>query len=459
MERKVEWVAQVTGGKLVSTSFTDKWLVATGVSTDTRSLVEGNLYVPIVGETFDGHQFIEDASSKGAVVALWQSDHALPEANIPLIVVPDTLTSLQQLAAKYRIEVGSKVVAITGSNGKTTTKDMVASVLATKYSVHKTAGNLNNHIGLPLTILSMSMSTEIAVLEMGMNHLGEIARLSQIARPDIAMVTNIGESHIGYLGSREKIAEAKLEICEGLAKNGILLVDGDEPLLRNLPSVKSMTIGWDSHFCEETPTDIQSLGLDGWRFRSSQTGSLYTMPLLGQHNVKNALFAIEVGRRFDVAEEKIAAGLQQIPMTSMRLEVLTAKNGMKVINDAYNASPTSMKAALDILTEIEPTLEKWALLGGVEELGDQEVFYHQQIGEYAVKSGISKLITVGTKGYWIHEASLHVDEVQVERIHFESNEEAAGYLQGAGNTNVLLLVKASRLAKLEHIVKQLIEGA
>ncbi len=458
MERKLEWITQVTGGELIATSISDKSLVAIDVSTDTRTLEMGNLYVPLIGEAFDGHQFIESAIQRGAIAALWQSNHAVPDVSIPLILVPDTLTALQQLAAHYRMEVDCKVVAITGSNGKTTTKDLVASVLATSFSVHKTSGNFNNHIGLPLTLLSMPMSTEVVVLEMGMNHLGEITKLSLIAHPDIAMVTNIGESHIGILGSREKIAEAKLEICEGLEKNGILLVDGDEPLLRNDTTKDSITIGWDSQICDETPIGVEMLGLDGWRFTSKQTGYRYSLPLLGRHNVKNALFAIEVGRKLGVSEDKIAQGLTNIPVTSMRLEVMTTKNGMKVINDAYNASPTSMVAALNILSEVEPTVEKWALLAGVEELGDQEISYHKQLGEYAVSSGITKLITVGTKGYWIYEAAWQIMADQVELYHFETNEEAANFLQAEGSNAILLLVKASRRAGLERIVKQLVEG-
>jgi UDP-N-acetylmuramoyl-tripeptide--D-alanyl-D-alanine ligase len=460
MERRIDWIVEVTGGVLYNTSVTDKWLVAIGVSTDTRTIQTGNLYVPLVGEVFDGHQFTQQAESLGAVAALWQADIPLPDVSIPLIVVPDTLVALQELAARYRTEVGCKVVAITGSNGKTTTKSLVATVLSTVYSVHKTAGNLNNHIGLPLTILSMPAITEVMVLEMGMNHLGEIAKLSQIARPDIAIITNIGESHIGILGSREKIAAAKLEICEGLEENGILLVDGDEPLLHGAgPNGNSIPIGWDRHACYEAPLEVEMIGLIGWRFTSLQTGYKYNLPLLGRHNVKNACFAIEVGRRLRVPEDKIVQGLSQVPAIPMRLEVVQAKNGMKIINDAYNASPSSMYAALNMLTEVEPTLEKWALLAGIEELGDLETHYHHQVGEYVVRKGITKLITVGEKGYFIYEATKQVSSDQIEFTHFDTNEEASAYLLAEGNKQILLLVKASRKAGLDRIVKQLVEGA
>ncbi|WP_028777163.1 UDP-N-acetylmuramoyl-tripeptide--D-alanyl-D-alanine ligase [Shimazuella kribbensis] len=458
MERRINWIIETVSGSYEHKE-EDKSLFVSGVSTDTRTLSAGNLYIPLIGDVFDGHQFIEKAVQAGAVASLWQEDRPLPEVSIPLVLVPNTLLAMQQMAERYLTETCCRVVAITGSNGKTTTKDLVASVLATTFDVHKTAGNLNNHIGLPLTVLGMPDTTEVVVLEMGMNHLGEISELSLLAKPDIAIVTNIGESHIGYLGSREKIAQAKLEICDGLSKNGALLIDGDEPLLRKeIPFNDIISIGW-SKECEEGPEDAQLIGLSGWTFASRKTGYTYSLPLLGRHNIKNALFAIETGRLLEIEEEEIAKGLKAVPMTPLRLEVTEAQNGMKVINDSYNASPTSVNAAIDILTEVEPDLEKWALLAGIEELGDEEKSYHEKAGEYAVSKNLSKLITVGTKGLWIYEAAKVTSPNPLQRKHFSTNEEAFSYLQQEGNEKVLLLVKASRKAGLDHIVKQLVEGA
>jgi UDP-N-acetylmuramoyl-tripeptide--D-alanyl-D-alanine ligase len=459
MERRINWIIETVKGAYGHKEEWDGSALVSGVSTDTRTLSAGNLYIPLIGDVFDGHQFIEKAVEAGAVASLWQEDKPLPDISIPLIFVPDTLLAMQQMAERYLTETCCRVVAITGSNGKTTTKDLVASVLATTFDVHKTAGNLNNHIGLPLTVLGMPDDTEVVVLEMGMNNLGEISKLSQLAKPDIAMVTNIGESHIGYLGSREKIAQAKLEICDGLSKNGTLLIDGDEPLLQQeIPFNDVISIGW-SNNCEEGPADATLIGLSGWSFASRKTGYSYTLPLLGRHNIKNALFAIETGRLLDVKEEDIAKGLKAVPMTPLRLEVTEAQNSMKVINDSYNASPTSVNAAIDILTEVEPELEKWALLAGIEELGDEEKSYHEKVGEYAASKNLTRLITVGTKGLWIHEAAKLASPNHLQLKHFLTNEEAFSYLQEEGNEKVLLLVKASRKAGLDHIVKQLVEGA
>lgn len=459
MERRINWIIETVSGRSEHQEHTEEMLLVSGVSTDTRTLAAGNLYIPLIGEVFDGHKFIDKAVEAGAAASLWQEDHPMPDVSIPLIIVSNTLLAMQQMAERYLTETCCRIVAITGSNGKTTTKDLVASVLATTFEVHKTAGNLNNHIGLPLTVLQMPETTEVVVLEMGMNHLGEISELSKLARPDIAMVTNIGESHIGYLGSREKIAQAKLEICDGLSKNGTLLLDGDEPLLQNdIPFSNIVSIGWNKK-CSEGPEEVQMVGLTGWSFTSRKTGHRYTVPLLGKHNIKNALFAIETARLLDIPEEDIAKGLQEIPATPMRLEVTVAKNGMKMINDSYNASPTSVYAAIDILAEVEPSLEKWALLAGIEELGDEEKSYHEQVGEYAVGKNLAGLITVGSKGLWIYEAAKLASPNQIKLKHFSTNEEASSFLLQEGNKNILLLVKASRKAGLDHIVKQLVEGA
>jgi UDP-N-acetylmuramoyl-tripeptide--D-alanyl-D-alanine ligase len=459
MERRINWILETVSGSYEHREEVGEDLLVSGVSTDTRTLTVGNLYIPLIGDVFDGHQFVDKAVEAGAVASLWQEDHALPDVSIPLIIVPNTLLAMQQMAERYLTQTCCRVVAITGSNGKTTTKDLIASVLATTFEVHKTAGNFNNHIGLPLTVLQMPETTEVVVLEMGMNHLGEISELSKLARPDIAMVTNIGESHIGYLGSREKIAQAKLEICDGLSKNGTLLLDGDEPLLqKDIPFSNIVSIGWNKK-CKEGPENVQMAGLTGWSFHSRKSGYHFTLPLLGRHNIKNAIFAIETARLLDIPEEDIAKGLQEVPATSMRLEVTAAKNGMKMINDSYNASPTSVKAAIDILAEVEPNLEKWALLAGIEELGDEEKFYHEQVGEYAVTKHLAGLITVGSKGLWIYEAAKLASPNQIKLKHFSTNEEAFAYLEQEGNENFLLLVKASRKAGLDRIVKQLVEGA
>lgn len=461
MERKCEWIEKVTGGELVGGP-ADRHLLVRGVSTDTRQIEPNQLYVPLAGERFDGHQFIEQAIRRGAAAALWQKDRPLPaEREIPFILVTDPLAALQRLAEAYREESAVPVVAVTGSNGKTTTKDLIAAVLSAKYRVHKTMGNLNNHIGVPLTLLSMPEWAGVAVVEMGMNHAGEIALLSRIAKPDVAVITNIGESHLEFLGSREGIAKAKLEIKEGLRPDGPIIYDGDEPLLNQLlvdDHHRHVRIGWKEE-CDDAPEEIQMRGVEGFTFRSAKRHTLFRLPLLGRHNIKNALLAVAVGRHFGLSEEEIAEGMARVRLTGMRLELEKAKNGMTIINDAYNASPTSMRAALDLLSELEPHLEKWALLGDIREIGKEEETYHRELGAYAVQRGISRIYTVGKRGHWIAEGARAVSLAQ-ERIihHFASLDEASEALEQEGKPSVLLLVKASRAVQLDRVVKKLTEG-
>jgi UDP-N-acetylmuramoyl-tripeptide--D-alanyl-D-alanine ligase len=461
MERTCEWVAQKSMGRLVAPS-SDRYRIVRGVSTDSRHIQVNQLYVPLLGVRFDGHQFLHQAQEAGAAAALWQADHVPPEeSELPLILVTNTLEALQQMAAAYRRELQVPVVAITGSNGKTTTKDVLASILAVRYRVHKTEGNQNNHIGLPLTLLSISQQTEVVVVEMGMNHAGEIALLSRMAKPDMAVITNIGEAHLQFLGSREGIARAKLEIREGLDANSPLFYDGDEPLLaKYLASDRrpQVRIGW-SASAEEYPVEIKGNGLHGYLFHSGRRGTLFELPLLGRHNVKNALLAIEVSRYLGLREEEIQLGLAQVRLTGRRLEMFTATNGMRIINDSYNASPTSMRAGLDLLSEVEPHMQKWALLGSMYEVGEEEEGIHNQIGAYAVQKGISQLYTIGEHGNWITDGARAVNTDPARTIlHFSSPAEAVERLQQTGNEQILLLVKASRAVQLWQVVAELTEG-
>ncbi len=461
MQRTCNWILEATGGSWEGNPV-DLHRLVRGVSTDTRTIRSNQLYVPLVGERFDGHQFVKDAEEKGAAAVLWQQDHPLPELNLPVIVVQDTLKALQRLAATYRQESQAKVVAVTGSNGKTTTKDLIASLLAEKVPVHKTQGNLNNHIGVPLTLLSMPEQTKVAVIEMGMNHRGEISILSKIARPDVAVITNIGESHSEHLGSREGIALAKLEIKDGLSPQGVIIMDGDEPLLQHFlvdDSTSRIKVGWQAG-SDESPVEVKVMGTEGISFRSRKTGTQFTLPLLGRHNVKNALLAIEVARYFELREEEIVRGLAHVTLTGMRLEMKLSSNKMLLIDDAYNASPTSMKAAIDLLAEIEPEKEKWALLGDMLETGEQEEHYHREIGAYAMEKGINRLYTIGERGRWILEGAMEAKSCDNQIIvHFHTPDEAVETLLQEGNQETILLVKASRAARLDQIVKNMTEGA
>lgn len=457
MQETCHWIQKRVGGDWIG-SVSDRHLLVDGVSTDTRMPMTNRLFVPLIGTRFDGHDFLADAVKQGAAAALWQRDHPHPEPSpIPLILVDDTLKALQELAAAVRREWEIPVVGVTGSNGKTTTKELISGILSSRYRVHKTEGNLNNHIGLPLTLLSAPPDAEAAVVEMGMNHRGEIALLSRLAAPDIGVITNVGDAHLEFLGSREGIAEAKLEIREGMSEEGTLIIHGDEPLLteRIRPeSRKVVRIGWGREN-DDFPEEL-SVSEEGISFRSAAYGTRFELFLPGRHNALNALMAAAVGRSLGLSEEAIAEGLRRVRPAGMRLETVVAENGMRIINDAYNASPTSVRAAIDWLADLEPEKEKWVLLGDMAELGAEEERYHREIGRYAVAKGVRRVYTFGDRGKWVAEGAKEAGKgIRVE--HFVSLEDAVTTLRDQGNEDVLLLVKASRMVRLERVVQDLMK--
>lgn len=425
-----------------------------GVSTDSRNLMEGNLFIPLVGENFNGHQFVENAFENGAVATLWAKNEAGAPSDKAVIFVEDTLVALQTLAKQYLMEVNPKVVGITGSNGKTTTKDLVAAVLSTTYFVHKTKGNFNNHIGLPLTILSMPEHTEVAVLEMGMSGRGEIELLSNLAEPDVTVITNIGESHLMDLGSREAIAEAKLEIVTGLKRDGTLIYFGDEPLLRN----KSLPLHTKT-FGESKHNDLYPISIlhkeNGAEFTCNAfEGRTFFIPILGRHNVLNALAAISVAEVLGIDEKNIEKGLKNVELSNMRLEMVKTKKGLTVINDAYNASPTSMKAAIQLVKDMKGFGQKILVLGDMLELGEKEVEFHQEVGEAIEDSGVGHLFTFGTLGKEIANGAKPF--LEDEQIHVFTDKDALiTELKKITTPNDVILVKASRGMKLEEVVHAL----
>lgn len=416
------------------------------VNTDSRKEAPGSLFVPIRGERFDAHAFIEQAIAQGAVASLWDKSVPVPEAAaaIVLFLVDDTLEALQELAKAHREAVDPLVVGITGSNGKTTTKDLVTSVLKEKYEVLATKGNLNNHIGLPLTILSMQPSCEVLVLEMGMSNFGEIELLSRIAQPDYAIITNIGESHIEFLGSREGIAKAKSEITAGLAEDGMLIIDGDEPLLSYHHGKKTtVTCGFEEH-------NKQRLHVEQTRDAAtvfSVNGEKYTFSLLGTHNVRNAGYAIVLGRQLGLSRDLIQHALNAPSMTGMRMELLAGLNGSKIINDAYNASPTSMKAAIRTVQEM-PYAKRILVLGDIYEIGAESKRYHREIAN-AITTDTSHVFTVGEDAAEIADA---LKGEQITAVHFHDKQSLAEALVPLLQEDTIVLLKASRGMKMESIL-------
>jgi UDP-N-acetylmuramoyl-tripeptide--D-alanyl-D-alanine ligase len=453
--RSLQRIAEMVSAKNDITPYAD--LVISGVTIDSRKIEAGNLFVPFQGERVDGHDYVVQSIHNGAVAALWQKDVPNPPKDIPILLVDDCLVALQELARKYRKELSVKVVGITGSNGKTTAKDMTSSLLSLKYKVQKTEGNFNNHIGLPLTVLGLDEDTEIAVLEMGMSGRGEIEFLTNLACPDAVVITNIGESHLLDLGSREGIAEAKLEILQGLKDGGLAVLHGDEPLLmerihRYKGNVEVQTFGR-SETNDFFPTEIQQLE-QGSRFKMNASSQTFEMPVLGTHNIMNALASMLIARHFSVPFEKMAEGLRGIKLTNMRMELVEGKHGEKIINDAYNASPTSMMAAIELVANLRGYERKILVLGDMLELGPQEEQYHLQIGAGLDADKIDLVFTYGDLGSHIAKgARTALGEQRV--FNFSNKGELIKELERHVDNHSLVLVKASRGMKLEEIVKAL----
>lgn len=421
---------------------------------DSRKQVNNGLFIPIIGERFDAHDFLLGAIEKGAIATLWHENKLLPkefDPQFPVFYVNDTLKALESLAKTYLEKVSPCVIGVTGSNGKTSTKDILDSVLATTFKTHKTAGNYNNHIGLPLTILAMPEDCEVAILEMGMSNFGEISFLSMLAQPDIAIITNIGESHIEQLGTREGIAKAKLEITDGLKTAGVLIIDGDEPLLADTNDINLLRCGYEDN------NDFRIIGLeqkvDKTNFRINESGS-YTLSLLGKHNVKNSTYAIAVGKYLGLSEHTIQLGLKSCILTGMRMEKKPGINGSTIINDAYNSSPTSMKAAIETIKELADFKTRILILGDMYELGKDEKELHRSVAK-AISAPITHLITVGEKGSWISEVLLEKNNDKIEISSYKTKREVALNLEKLLNVGSVVLIKASRSMKLETIATDL----
>ncbi|SFE10039.1 UDP-N-acetylmuramoyl-tripeptide--D-alanyl-D-alanine ligase [Paenibacillus algorifonticola] len=459
----------------------------TGAGTDSRKITAGQLFVPLVGDKFDGHDYVAQALKDGAAAALWQRGHAIPPelADAPLLLVDDTLAALQALASVYRTELaGLRVVGITGSNGKTTTKDMVAAVLGTSLRVHKTAGNLNNHIGLPLMVLELDEQTEVAVLEMGMSGFGEIELLTQIAKPDVAIITNIGDAHMLQLGSREGIAKAKLEIVSGLQPGGLLLYNGDEPLLVAGLGTTALPAGarleafglMDGNRWTAANMNIDAVSaafelkdggaraqVNGAVTEAAETAeaAIYAIPVPGKHNVSNALAAIAIGHHFGISGERIRQGLSSLQLTGMRIQPVKAFNGAMILNDAYNANPTAVRAAIDLLESVSGFRKKWIVLGDMLELGPDEEQLHYDTGAFITPAKADAVLTCGQLSrHTSHgvKSSFGAAADAADIIHFEEKEKLAEWLKQQLQPADIVLVKGSRGMRMEQIVQALEVG-
>ncbi len=395
MRLRITEVIRAVGGRCLQSGGED--LIVEGITTDSRQEVTGGLFIPLKGEHFDGHTFIDTVYDKGIRVVLTMEEQ-VRDQRLWVIQVADTRQALLDLACYYRQQFTLPVVGITGSVGKTSTKEMVAAVLSGALHVHKTEGNFNNEIGLPLTLFKLETSHEAAVIEMGMNHFDEIRRLSLTAYPQVAVITNIGTSHIENLGSREGILKAKLEILEGLSKEGVLIVNGDNDLLGDLqqPSVCKLTYGLactNDYYAEA----IKSEGCyTKARIITPQYTFNISINALGEHMVYNTLAAIAVAQHLGLSKEEIEAGLKKYEPAKMRMHIEKYGNGITVIDDTYNASPDSMEAALKVLKDYKAEGCKIAVLGDMFEMGEFAPELHKSVGRSAAHLGIDKLYAVGT---------------------------------------------------------------
>lgn len=416
-------------------------VIATGVSTDTRSIPKGALFFALAGENYDAHHFLPQAVEAGAGALVVREGAEVP-AGIPAVSVGDPLTALQALAKWYRQELGIPVVAITGSNGKTSTKDFARSVLSQKFRVNATLGNLNNHIGLPLTVLATSGDAEVGVFEMGMNHAGELAPLCEIGRPNISIITNIGTAHIEHLGSREAIALEKGTVARALDENGTLLVPSDCDFVEDFRAStagKVVTVGEGRIRAEKIVANA-----DGSSFELviDDLGRIQTsIAVAGQHMISNALLAAGAGALLGLHLEEISAGLQEAGLTSGRLRRYTS-GGVAVIDDTYNANPESIIAALQTLASLPGSEARTAVLGMMAELGEHAAEAYPRIGKVANDLGL-RLVTVGA------EASAYG-----AKHHFHQHEEAAAWLSGETSPGETVLFKGSRMAAMERVMKR-----
>ena len=351
------------------------------VEFDSRKIEKDGLFVPLPG-TRDGHDFVHAAKENGAIATLWQKDRANVPSDLVVLPVEDVTQAFQIIAQYYKQKIAPKTVAITGSNGKTTTKDMTASVLAQKYRTYKTQGNYNNDLGVPYTMLHMPDDTEVLILEMGMDHAGEIHFLSQLGQPDVAAITLIGEAHLENLGSRKNIAKAKMEIVDGLAKEGILFVPADEDLLIDLIAPISQKVQTFGLGQGDLQAEIVNETSESTEFEINDAS--FIIPVLGGYNVKNALIAYGIGCYFGLSMEQIKNGLAQVELTKNRTQWLQAKNGAKLLSDVYNANPTAMRLVLESFGRLTLPGRRIAVLADMLELGPDSSAMHASMAEAIV---------------------------------------------------------------------------
>lgn len=429
------------------------------ISTDSRKLQQGDIFIALKGEKFNGNEYIENASKKGASICIvdevkFQSEKINECTTI--IKVENGSKALLELAEFYRSKLNVKIIAVTGSVGKTTTKDIVAAVLEGKFKVFKTEGNFNNQIGLPHMLFKLDNSYEVAVLEMGMNQRGEIHNMAKAARPDIGIITNVLRAHIGNLGSRKNILDAKLEITDFFSKENTLIINSDNDLLSTLEE-KNFTlnrVGLEGN--EDFSAYDVAVKEDCIEFKvyesDVKTGEKFLINMPGKYNIVNSLLAISCGRLLNMSYDEIRKGIENIKLTSMRMEIIRGEK-FTIINDCYNANPESMKAAIDVLEGFE-SKRKIALLGTMGELGEEAYKMHEEVGMYAGEKDIDFLIVIGEYKEDF-ERGFKSTNKRGKFKSFDEYKDLKDFILEYIEKGDTVLVKASRFMKLETITEEL----
>ncbi len=462
MNLTVREILKCTRGTLIQGS---EELSVSGISTDTRTLDKGNLFVALQGENFDGHNFIENAVERGAVSVLGVSsklEKYKDRLSVALIGVDDSLHALGDIANFWRTRHEVRVIAITGSNGKTSTKEMIAALVGRKYRTLRNVMNLNNLVGVPLTLFNLRREHKIAVIEMGMNRPGEIARLAEIAEPDYGLITNVQPAHLEGLRSLKGIQKAKGELFSGVKENGVLFVNLDDPLIVELAEKTEkhkVTFG-ESPEADVFLTGIISQDVEGSRFRvrfENKETELF-LPVLGKHQIKNALAAAAVAWKVGVPLEEIKEGLATHRPVKQRMEVKKLRKDIFILDDSYNANPSSVSAALETVAEIGKKGRFFAVLGAMLELGPESPRYHRLIGEKVARLGYRGLLSLGELGREIIKgargAGMPVEYLYLGQNHADVATRLLEWLQPGD----WVLVKGSRGSRMELVIEKLIEN-
>lgn len=433
-----------------------------GISTDTRTLKRGELFIPLKGENFNGHKFIGEALKLGASLVFIQEKIPSGLRDEPLLKVNDTLKAFHDVARFYRKKFNVKVLGITGSNGKTTTKDIAAEILSREYKVLKNEENFNNEIGLPGTLLELDETHQIAVLEMAMRGMGEIRELAGIALPDAGLITNIGEAHMERLGTRENIMKAKAELLEELAPGGVSILNADDEwvdeLRKKAPS-RVISFGYRKN-ADVKLIDFKSLSLDGFDAKVDYGGRKisFKFPVPGMHNLYNAMAAMAAGLCFGIKADSIKDALAGFKPAKKRMEKLLAPGGIIIINDSYNANPTAVRQVLVSLKDMKIDGKKIVVLGDMLELGEMEKMAHLEVGREVAVVSPDYFFTVGELAGISAENSV-LSGMQRERVRtFSSNKEVAEEIKNLASSGDVVLIKGSRKMKMEEITGYLMEG-